>query len=183
MFFIQKEAIMEISAQDFKQMITNEGDSLFELSHDKPVLLVFLRHFGCTFCREALEELSNKREKLKTDGVELVFVHMADNDTAEKYFKRYKLEGCRYISDPDCVWYQRFGLVKGNFNQLFGLNVWMRGIQAGVIQGHGIGSYVGDGFQMPGVYMIQQACVREKFVHNKVSDKPDYEQLAACCVA
>ncbi|MEM6726380.1 MAG: peroxiredoxin-like family protein [Bacteroidota bacterium] len=174
---------MDISAQDFKTMSTNEGSNIFELSTNKPVLLVFLRHFGCTFCREAMEELSKKKGKLAKDGIELVFVHMADDETADRYFKRYKLEGSLHISDPECELYQKFGLVKGNFNQLFGLNVWMRGIQAGVLQVHGIGSYVGDGFQMPGVFMIQNGCIREKFVHNKVSDKPDYERLAACCVA
>lgn len=174
---------MDVKAQDFKSMMTNEGSNILELSNNKPVLLVFLRHFGCTFCREALEELSNKKDKLAEDGIELVFVHMADNETADRYFKRYKLDGRPHVSDPSCDWYQKFGLVKGNFNQLFGLNVWMRGIQAGMLKGHGIGSYVGDGFQMPGVFMIQNGCVQEKFVHNNVSDKPDYERLAACCVA
>ncbi|MEO1434401.1 MAG: peroxiredoxin-like family protein [Bacteroidota bacterium] len=174
---------MDISAQDFTSMMTNEGSNVLELSQKRPVLLVFLRHFGCTFCREALEELSAKKEKLSKDGIELVFVHMADDETADRYFKRYKLDGRPHISDPSCEWYQKFGLVKGNFNQLFGLNVWMRGIQAGMLKGHGIGSYVGDGFQMPGVFMIQNGCIQEKFVHNKVSDKPDYERLAACCVA
>ena len=37
---------------------TQQGSTLLELSKQAPVLLVFLRHTGCTFCREALADLA-----------------------------------------------------------------------------------------------------------------------------
>ncbi len=164
-----------------EQMVTNEGTSLRAISMEKPVLLVFLRHFGCTFCREALADISNRRQSIEESGVQLVFVHMTNNEIADRYFSRYGLEGATHISDPECRYYAMFGLTKGTFTQLFGLQSWIRGFQAGVMEGHGIGPMLGDGFQMPGVFVIQDGEVKESFIHKLASDRPDYLKLVECC--
>jgi hypothetical protein len=41
---------------------------------------------------------------------------------------------------------------------------------------------MGDGFQMPGVFVITDGAIRESFIHKIVSDQPDYEDLLQCCV-
>ncbi|MCR9098645.1 MAG: SelL-related redox protein [bacterium] len=164
-----------------QEMVTNEGASLMALSENKPVLLVFLRHFGCTFCREALADISKEREDIEASGSELVFVHMTDNEIAERYFNRYGLEGVQHISDPECKYYTEFGLVKGNFTQLFGLQSWIRGFSAGVVAGHGIGPQLGDGFQMPGAFVIQDGEIKNSFIHKLASDRVDYLGLVKCC--
>ncbi len=163
-------------------MTTNEGYSVSELSMRQPIMLVFLRHFGCVFCREALSELSHKRSGLEAKGSKLVFVHMADEPTADRYFVRYNLGGIEHISDPDCQYYTAFGLLKGNFRQLFGLSTWIRGFQVGVIEGHGLGKQMGDEFQMPGIFIVQGNRIKEYYIHKLASDRPDYEKLAECCV-
>lgn len=165
-----------------KRMITNTGERISDLSVQQPVMLIFLRHFGCTFCREALAELSLKRKSIEEKGSKLVFIHMADFETAERYFNRYNLDNVTHISDPSCQFYASFGLVKGNFRQLLGLSSWMRGFSAGIMEGHGIGKQIGDGFQMPGVFIIQNNKIRERYIHKLSSDKPNYVQLADCCV-
>lgn len=164
-----------------EEMKTNLGRSIAEISDKQPVMVVFLRHFGCTFCREALAEISHKREEIAQTGTHLVFIHMADNDMAEQYFNRYNLEGAEHISDPDCNLYSNFGLVKGKSNQLYGLRVWMRGFQAGIIEGHGMGKLMGDSFQMPGIFLIQNRIIKDQYIHKLPSDKPDYEKLTECC--
>lgn len=163
------------------EMITNRGEKLLRLTNSQPVLLVFLRHFGCTFCREALADIAKKRQDIEQGGVRLVFVHMSDQETAERYFNRYELEGVDHIADPACKFYQAFGLTKGTFTQLFGLQTWIRGFNAGVIDGHGIGQQLGDGFQMPGIFVISNGVVKEKYIHRLASDRPDYFALAKCC--
>ncbi len=163
-------------------MIANNGKSLLQLSSEQPVMLVFLRHFGCTFCRAALAEISARKDEFESTGTSIVFVHMSDESTAGKYFNRYKLSHPIHIADPECRFYEAFGLVKGSFNQLFGLNVWIKGFQEGVVQGHGIGiKQLGDGFQMPGVFLIMDGEVREQYIHKSASDKPDYAKLINCC--
>ncbi len=163
------------------EMVTNTGETLKQISDRMPVMLIFLRHFGCTFCREALADIAKKRNEIREKGIEVVFVHMSNSDTAEKYFKRYNLGGSIHISDPECKFYSSFGLVKGNFNQLFGLKNWIRGFNAGVVNMHGIGGQIGDGFQMPGVFIIQDGSVREQYIHKLASDRPNYVQLLECC--
>ena len=164
-----------------EEMMTNTGESLQRISDDRLVLLVFLRHFGCTFCREALTDISKKRSEIEAAGTQIVFVHMTDYETADKYFERYHLEGVVHISDPECRFYQAFGLSKGTFSQLFGLATWIRGFDAGVLQGHGIGAQIGDGFQMPGIFAIRNGVIKSSFVHKLASDRPDYLQLVKSC--
>lgn len=163
-------------------MITNKGRSVDEASRERPVMLIFLRHFGCTFCREALADLAGKLDHFEQDGIGLIFVHMADDAVAREYFEKFGLGDPERISDPDCRFYAAMGLGKGTFSQLFGLQVMMRGFEAGVLKGHGIGRQLGDGFQMPGVFLIQNGIVRERFIHRLASDRPDYEELMSCCI-
>ena len=69
----------------------NSGESLAQMADGQPVLLVFLRFFGCSFCREAISDIAKRRKKLEKRGLRIVFVHMAaDADTAEKFFKNTK---------------------------------------------------------------------------------------------
>jgi len=166
-----------------EQMKTTSGDSVKEASYKQPVLLVFLRHFGCTFCREALNDLADRMQEINRLGAKLVLVHMSDMETAEEYFGKYKLTGVANVMDPNCLYYQAFGLTKGTARQLFGLHSWIRGFQAGVIDGHGVGTkQLGDGFQMPGVFVLQEGKILNKFVHKMAGDRPAYvDLLSGCC--
>lgn len=163
-------------------MMTNRGVSLRQVSRQQPVMLVFLRHFGCTFCREALADISDLREDIERMGLKIVFVHMTDPDTALSFFERYGLTGAEHISDPMCEYYAAFGLVKGSFRQLFGLRSWIRGFQSIVIEGNGFGAEIGDASQMPGIFIIHNGEIRGSFIHQYSSDRPDYLALARCCL-
>ncbi|MTB53546.1 peroxiredoxin-like family protein [Lewinella sp. W8] len=169
-------------ADALHQMRTHDGRLIEAISKKRPVLLVFLRHFGCTFCREALSDLSRRKHEIDKLGGELVLVHMSTPEIAEKYFAKYDLRGVAHVADPPCRFYQGFGLTKGTARQLFGLHSWIRGFQAGVIDGHGIGKELGDGFQMPGVFVILNGMVRNQFVHKLAGERPEYvDLLASCC--
>ncbi len=164
------------------EMITNTGASVSDISFQSSVMLVFLRHFGCTFCREALGEISTRKQELESSGAKIVFVHMAENEVAQQYFERYDIKNPIHVSDIDCRFYKEFGLMKGTFNQLFGLSVWVRGFQAGVVDGHGVGwKQLGDGFQMPGIFLIHRGAVKDQYIHKTAADKPDYAKLVECC--
>ncbi|MEL6141236.1 MAG: SelL-related redox protein, partial [Bacteroidota bacterium] len=141
----------------------------------------FLRHFGCTFCREALADLAKIQDQIKDMGIELVFIHMADYKTADDYFNRFAIRSPQHVSDPSCQYYKSFGLTKGSPRQLFGLQSWIRGFDAGVIKGLGIGTQLGDGFQMPGVFAIINGEVKASFIHKLASDRPVYLDLIKDC--
>ncbi|MFP4090789.1 MAG: SelL-related redox protein [Cyclobacteriaceae bacterium] len=162
---------------------TNQSKSLLKLSHEKPLLLVFLRHFGCTFCREAIGELREKRKAIEQEGAQIIFVHMGTPEEADQYFKKYGFSDAQHISDPQCVLYRHFSLRRGSFSQLFGIRSWVRGFEAGVLKGYGVGRLVGDGFRMPGVFLVYQGKLLKAYRHTHASDRPDYTSLASCELA
>ncbi len=161
------------------------GKTLAEMADEAPVLLIFLRHFGCSFCREAISDISKVRKNLEKRGVRVVFVHMSPSrQTAERFFQKYRLMPVEHISDPDKRYYAAFGLGRGKPAQLFGLMNWIRGFQAAVIEGHGVSfqsDELGDGFQMPGVFLLYKGEVRHSYVHEHAWDRPDYEALVEHC--
>jgi len=161
-----------------KKMDTNKGDDLYYLSGQKPVLLVFLRNFGCMFCREAMEDISKVKDEISEKGVEIVLVHMSEYEIAESYLKKYNLHKLRQISDTSTEFYQAFGLMKGNFNQLFGFQNWIRGFDAAILKKHGVSVPVGDGFQMPGIFLLRGNEIVKSYIHKKIADRPDYIELA-----
>ena len=159
---------------------TQRGDSLYDLSGQQPVYLVFLRHFGCTFCREAIGELKNKKATIEAEGMQIVFVHMGSPKEADQYFERYGYQDAVHVSDPGCILYNTFHLKRGSFFQLFGLKSWLRGIEAGILKGYGVGKLVGDGFRMPGVFVLYKGEIIKEYRHSHAADRPDYEALASC---
>jgi peroxiredoxin len=168
--------------QLLRAMVTSTGESVLDYSNKKNVLLVFLRHFECVFCRESLIELSNKKEQIKESDVELIFVHMASPVIAETYFDKFNLKGVTHVSDPECRFYLGFGLVKGRFDQLFGLKNALRGFEVAFSKGVFPSiSTVGDGLQMPGIFVLQNGIIKESFIHKYAADKPDYNLLIQCC--
>lgn len=172
-----------IGSQVLHNTITKQGVSLHDLSMKHPIMLVFLRHFGCIFCKEALNDLSSKKQLLEKRGIKLVFVHMGSEEQGDEYFSQYGLDAFYTISDPECHVYSDFGLVKGSFGQLFGLTVMIRGIQANAKGNSFSLKQIGDGFQMPGIFFVNQGLIEDSYIHDKISDKPDYESLMSCCVA
>jgi len=170
-----------INSGILNRMVTNQGKSISEM-YDSPVLLVFLRQFNCIFCREALTDIAKNRTQIEKLGTKIVFVHMSDNKTADEYFEEYKLPNSIHISDEEQEYYKAFGLVKGNFSQLFGLNTWVKGFKAGIEKGILPKKQIGDGLQMPGVFLIHKNQIKEHFIHKEISQQPDYFEMIKCCV-
>ena len=147
---------------------------LLERSKRKPVLLVFLRHLGCAFCREALADLSRRRRDIEKLGAEIVLVHMAEPGQWAPFIAKYGLQDALAISDPGKELYRAFELKRGTLRQLLGLKVWLRGIGAGIFQGHWQGIPKGDPWQMPGAFLLKDGEVKTAYRHQYASDRPHY---------
>ena len=158
--------------------VTSSGQTVAQLSQSSPVLLVFLRHFGCTFCREAMADVASQQPAIKAGNVQIVLVHMGEGQIAEKYLQKYGLGNLPHISDPQQSFYKAMGLRRGTLGQLFGLKSWIRGFTAGILSGHLVGKLAGDGFQMPGVFLISRGQIIKTFRHTSAADRPDYTKLA-----
>jgi len=156
---------------------SQHGQTLAELSRDRPLMLVFLRHFGCTFCREALDDLAAARQEIERLGMNLALVHMSHPDVASEVMRRYGLEGVHHYSDGNCEIYRAFGLQRARMWQVFGLTVWWRGVAA-TLRGHVVGRLAGDSFRMPGVFFLYRGEVCGAYRHRTAADRPDYLALA-----
>jgi peroxiredoxin len=159
---------------------TQRGNDLLQLSEEKPVLVVFLRHFGCTFCREAVADIAKRRRSIEAEGVHIVFVHMGSFEEGLRFFEHYGLGDIDHVSDPKRELYQAFGLKRGNLNQMFGVKNWWRGFEAGVLNSHAAGKAVGDVWQMPGVFLVHKGEIIRAHRHEFAGDRPDYENIATC---
>lgn len=160
---------------DFK---TNRGENLDELARDRRVMLVFLRHFGCTFCRETMSELAEKKRRIEAQGIKIVLVHMINTEVADNILKLYELDDLSHIADVHQKLYYQFGLRKTTIRSLMGFPNWWRAMVAGVFKGHLIGKPAGDPFQMPGVFVFHKNRILNKFTYRYVSDRPDFVKLA-----
>jgi peroxiredoxin len=152
---------------------TNKGRSLLEASAH-PTLLVALRHNGCTFCRETLSDLQKARPTLEQRGVQVVLLLMEDNP---EFLERYGVADLERVIDPEREVYTALHLKRGRLGQLFGLSSWTRGFEAGVLNKHGIGWLEGDGFQMPGTFVLHRGEIVKAFRHNNAADRVDYKDF------
>jgi len=155
---------------------TTTGASLAELSQNRPVLAVFLRHSGCTFCRETMADLAARRTALEAAGTTLALVHMSTPDDFARLAHSYQLGDVPAFADPERRLYRGLGLRRGRLRQLLGPSVWRRGFTAWRA-GHAVGRLDGDGTQMPGAFLIHHGKVVRRFVHQTAADRPDYEAL------
>ncbi|MGZ0175090.1 MAG: SelL-related redox protein, partial [Planctomycetales bacterium] len=158
---------------------SHRGATLAELSEDKPTLVVFLRHTGCTFCRETLAKLVSQRNDLQAAGVSLALVHMSPLMHATQFLSIYRLDDVHRFSDTKCELYNAFGLGRATFPQLFGPKVWLRYVSAALVEGHGIGPLSGDGFRMPGAFLLERGEIVAAFRAESAADSFDFTAIAA----
>jgi peroxiredoxin len=159
--------------------VTQTGERLAEMSAESPVLLVFLRHAGCTFCREALADIARARGAIDATGTRIVLVHMRDSGAMERLMEKYGIAELDRICDSAQRLYRLFGLGRARIRELFAPGVVWRGLHAGLLSGHGIGRVTADARQMPGLFLLDGAVIVRRFRHRTVADRPDYAGICS----
>jgi peroxiredoxin len=160
---------------------TNKGESLSSLSNKQPVMLIFLRHFGCTFCKETLWYINKLRNDIEKKGTMIVLVHMHNESKAADELRKFNLENVITISDPESMLYKGFHLKRGTLSQVLGFKVWIRGMYLWITKGAFVSSPEGvDTFQMPGIFLVFKGEIIKQFIHLSAADIPPYLDLATC---
>jgi peroxiredoxin len=160
---------------------TESGRLLLDLIDESPVLLVFLRHFACAFCAQAIDRVAKLRPQIEALGVRPVFVHLGSPERAKAYFDYYHLTDIERISNPEATLYQLplFGLGRTHpFSHFFKPVVWVGWLKGAMFK-YGIGMIQEDAEQMPGVFLIKDRKIAKAFRHRNISDEPDYLKIAA----
>lgn len=165
------------SAALLGRALTSAGESLAALSEKSPVLLVLLRHEGCTFCRNALSDIARLRRQIEAAGTRIVLGHMGAAEEFAAFAGRYGLADIAAVADPQCTLYKGLGLQRGRMLQLIGPRVlwaWFKSTLAG----HLPGRIKGDPLQLPGAFLLHHGQVIKCHTYRDASDRPDYVMLA-----
>lgn len=178
----QSRTAIESEDLEFDEAIarfrSQRGETLKELSQERPLLVLFLRHAGCTFCREALADLSKQRSRIEQAGLGIALVHMEDESRANEFFVPYGMDDVPRFSDPQQQLYRAFDLPLGTFRQLFGLRIWWRGFLSALVHRHGFGAIRGNGFRMPGVFILHRGEIIKAHRHASADERPDYAEFS-----
>jgi peroxiredoxin len=160
---------------------TESGRTLLELLDESPLLLIFLRHFGCSFCRQTLDDVSQIREQIEGQGVRPVFVHLGTPERAKPYFDYYHLSDVERVSDPEASLYASSAFQvqrKSVFSQFLIPAVWKAWL-LGAVSKHGIGLIQEDADQMPAVFYLRGRAIVREYRYKTIADRPDYLKLIA----
>ena len=156
---------------------TSTGDSLADLSNASPVLLVLLRHEGCTFCRNAMSDIARLRPRIEEIGTRIVVGHMSSESDFKTFAGRYGLSSIASVADPDRALYRGLGLRRGRLFQLMGPRVLWTWLKS-TLSGHLPGRIKGDPFQLPGAFLLHEGQVLKAHAYRDAADRPDYVALA-----
>lgn len=158
---------------------TTTDQSISQLSQNRNVLVVFLRHAGCTFCRETLDELNQHRSDWTSQGVLPIVIHMGSPAEGLAMMKRFGLEDVPSISDPDCRLFRAYALPRGRFSQLMGWRVWVEGFKTAILKGYGLGRLSGDGFQLSGAFLVRDGKILRANPSRDAADSCPWKPLLA----
>ena len=170
-------------AEIIRSSPANTGETLDELSHASPVLVVFLRHGGCPFCRETLAKIAESRARIEAAGTRVVLVHMLPDEQAPAFFQRYGLADLPRISDADRKLYAEFDLQRGSLAQVMGPRTWWRGFVATILSGHLVSRPIGDVMQLPGAFLIHRGQIIKAFRPQNSAAQPNFDEMATCELA
>jgi hypothetical protein len=160
---------------------TESGASLLALAEASPVLLVFLRHFGCSFCRQAISDVAELRGELDRRGVRPVFVHLGTPERAKPFFDYYGIGDVERISDPEAKIYQDPVFLLSRMHPALTLlqpSVWIGWLKGSIFK-HGIGAIKEDGHQMQGIFFLKGPKIVRQFRYRTIADEPNYLKLVA----
>jgi len=143
---------------------------------NSPTLLVFLRHFGCIFCRELLGQLDHHQEEINAAGLKLALIGLGDPEQAERVCGQL-VHGALCLSDMSADAYDAYGFQRGGLLQLAGPQVMSAAVRA-ARSGYFQGETSGDIAVLGGLFVVdQQSFIRYAFYSRYAGHNPDITEL------
>ncbi len=152
---------------------------LSSLWAQQPLLLAFTRHFGCTQCKEMLEELVQARERIEAAGLRIAVVMQGNpQETAE--FARQFAPGLRCLSDQERKAYRAYGLERGSLFQTFLNPKVLAAVSKSSRKGYKVEPPPAgqDAMQMSGTFIINtQGVILLPYYYDHIADHPPVDLL------
>lgn len=161
------------------QTPSGETVQLSSLWAEKPLLLAFTRHFGCTQCKEMLEELTAGKESIEKAGLGIVVVMQGSPEETGEFAKKFA-PGLFVLADPERKAYQAYGLERGNlFQTVINPKVWSA-ISKSRKKGYQVELPPAgqDARQMSGTFIIgRNGTIELPYYYDNIADHPSLELL------
>lgn len=119
---------------------------------DKPAALVFLRHFGCSFCREHAADLQQDLDAIHAAGGEVVAIGMGTPAHAA-HFREHSGITFPLLVAEDTSLHEAAGLRNGDWMSVLGPRAW-GGIVRATRKGHRAKRTAADMSQLGGTFVI-----------------------------
>ena len=158
---------------------TGERIRLSSLWKEKPLLLVFTRHFGCPQCKEMLDQLVQNKTDLERSGLALAAVTQGTPAETLEYCKR-QAPGIVCLSDPQREAYHAYGLGRGTMWQVVLSPEVMRGTARAREHGHTaeLPPQGQDVMQMSGTFIIgTDGRIRLPYYYENIADHAPIDLL------
>jgi peroxiredoxin len=142
-----------------------------------PLVVMFMRHFGCPFCREHLMRMGRALPQFEAAGAELVAIFQYGAEATEAFCASRGVPfDC--LGDPLREGYGEVSLGRGKRKNLYTWGVakaWVRNAAAGNLGGRPKGA---DRGQMPGTFVIgTDGRVRLAHYNASSEDNPSVERV------
>jgi peroxiredoxin len=136
---------------------------LRDLWRDGPAIIVWLRQFGCPFCRASAAELNRARAKFAEAGARLVLIGQGTPEDAGR-FRRHLGVDLQILTDADRVTYLWAGTKLATLDELIGPLVVGRGLIRMARHRVFIGHNTADEAQLGGSIVVMPDG-RVRFIH------------------
>lgn len=136
------------------QLESVEGSvQLSDRWRERTLIVAFMRHFGCAFCREHLIDLGNVYDEIEAAGGDVVAVFQYRAESTRN-FCRHRGVPFDCLGDPERDGYREVELGRGERSENIGAKVfagWARVARRRVFPGSAQG---GDIMQRPGSFVV-----------------------------
>ena len=152
-----------------------DGVRLGDLWRTHPAVLVWLRHFGCLYCREHAVEMLEASPGFEAQGASLVFIGNG-SPRAAAWFKKKFVPAATVLTDPELHSYRVIGARSGVLNTL-GPRTWGSGVRA-LRRGARQSSVRGHPFQQGGVVVMAPGdTVVYEYLSRRAGDHPAVDDV------
>lgn len=155
-----------------------ETTTLQAATHDRPAVLILMRHLGCLPCREHLLEVSRRRDEF--GRARLLCITFVDAPLLEAYERELRLDGIDFFGDPQRNVYRALGFRRASFARVWlHPGVWRRyaALMARGRRPHPPGQ---DVYQLGGDAILDsEGRLRRVFASAGPEDRPTVDELLA----
>jgi peroxiredoxin len=156
---------------------------LRELWRDRPAVLVWLRQFGCPFCRAYSVEINRARTDFERAGARLILIGHGTPEQASRFRHQMAID-LPILADVDRVTYLWAGTKLATLGELIGPVLVGRALLAMVRERVVLGHTVGDEAQLGGsIVVTPDGAIPFAHISRDASDMASVGQLLAVVAA